>query len=150
MFAEGINSKHQNYRSFTETRFLIISKVYYSLSTPFPRYMVARRDLNPGDIILREKPMVTGPNLDNAASGGSLSQAVCLGCYAPLTQNNFHPCRKCKAPLCKSSCEEHPAHVDECTVLKQNPIGFYSTYSHGTLMSPSKNTFSKVSDKFWS
>ena len=116
----------------------------------FFRYMVARRDLNPGDIILREKPMVTGPNLDNAASGGSLSQAVCLGCYAPLTQNNFHPCRKCKAPLCKSSCEEHPAHVDECTVLKQNPIGFYSTYSHGTLMSPSKNTFSKVSDKMWS
>ena len=152
MFAEGINSKHQNYRSFFDVvkSCKIISKVCYSLSTPFPRYMVARRDLNPGDIILREKPMVTGPNLDNAASGGSLSQAVCLGCYAPLTQNNFHPCRKCKAPLCKSSCEEHPAHVDECTVLKQNPIGFYSTYSHGTLMSPSKNTFSKVSDKFWS
>ena len=112
--------------------------------------MVARRDLNPGDIILREKPMVTGPNLDNAASGGSLSQAVCLGCYAPLNQNTFHPCSKCKAPLCNSSCEEHPAHVDECTVLKQNPIGFYSSYSHGTLMSPSKNTFSKVSDKVWS
>ena len=130
--------------------FKSIGKVCYSLSTPFSRYMVARKDLNPGDIILREKPMVTGPNLDNAASGGSLSQAVCLGCYAPLNQNTYHPCSKCKAPLCNSSCEEHPAHVDECTILKQNPIGFYSSYSHGTLMSPSKNTFSKVSDKMWS
>ena len=116
--------------------------------------LIPQRSLNSlipsPNLVPPDQSSTTSEALDNAASGGSLSQAVCLGCYAPLTQNNFHPCRKCKAPLCKSSCEEHPAHVDECTVLKQNPIGFYSTYSHGTLMSTSKNTLSKVSDKFWS
>ena len=106
--------------------------------------MVARRDLNPGDIILREKPIVTGPNLDNASSGGLLSEAVCLGCYAPLQQQTFHPCRKCKGPLCGKSCEDSPSHAEECAILKQNPIVFYSAYQHGSLVSPNKNTFSKV------
>ena len=100
--------------------------------------MVANRDLNPGDIILREKPLVTGPNLDNASSGGSLSQAVCLGCYAPLHQSTYYPCRKCKAPLCSNACEDHPSHIEECTILKQNPIGFYSTYTNGNFVTPNK------------
>ena len=106
--------------------------------------MVARRDLKPGDMILREKPIVTGPNLDNASAGGLLSQAVCLGCFAPITQNKFHPCRKCKAPLCSASCEDHPNHVEECVILKQNPLCFYSSYQNGTFMTPNKNTFVKV------
>ena len=106
--------------------------------------MVANRDLNPGDIILREKPIVTGPNLDNASPEGSLDQPVCLGCYSPLRQSTFHPCRKCKAPLCSNACEDHPAHIEECGILKQNPIGFYSTYSHGTFVTPNKTTFAKV------
>ena len=106
--------------------------------------MVARRDLNPGDMILREKPIVTGPNLDNASAGGLLSQAVCLGCFAPLTQNKFHPCRKCKAPLCGPSCEDHPNHIEECIILKQNPLCFYSSYKNGTFITPNKNTFVKV------
>ena len=98
--------------------------------------MVAARDLQPGDIIVREKPVVTGPNLDNASSGGSLTESVCLGCYALLQQKTFHPCRKCKAPLCSSSCEESTLHKEECVILKQNPMCFYSTYTHGALVSP--------------
>ena len=112
--------------------------------------MVARRDLNPGDMILREKPIVTGPNLDNASAGGMLSQAVCLGCFAPLTQKNFHPCRKCKAPLCGPSCEEHPSHIDECAILKQNPLCFYSSYTNGTFITPNKKTFEKVNFDLYS
>ena len=104
--------------------------------------MVARKDLSPGDIILREKPVVTGPNLAHDSSLGdkALSQAVCLGCYAPLQSKSFHPCRKCKGPLCSTSCEESLLHKEECMVLKQNPIGFYSTYSNGTVVCPSNNS----------
>ena len=98
--------------------------------------MTARRNLNPGDIIVREKPIVTGPDLKDASWGGSTSQFVCLGCYALLHPKSFHPCRKCKAPLCGNSCEESPMHKEECVILKQVPLGFYSTYKNGTIVSP--------------
>lgn len=106
--------------------------------------MVARRDLNPGDIIVREKPLITGPDIEDASSGGSLTKSVCLGCYDSLQQRTFHPCRKCKAPLCSSSCEESPLHKEECVILKQNPLAFYSKYNHGTVVSPN---YGKVFNK---
>ena len=98
--------------------------------------MVARRDLNPGDIILREKPLVTGPNLEDATKIDNSTQSVCLGCYAALHPNTYHPCRKCKAPLCGNSCEESLLQKDECAVFKQNPPAFYSTYNNGSILTP--------------
>ena len=95
------------------------------------RTMVARRELQPGDIILREKPVVTGPNLEQ-------SQPVCLGCYALLQPKKFHACKKCKAPLCSPSCEDSELHKNECPELKQCPMGFYSSYDNGVLISRSK------------
>ena len=82
------------------------------------RIMVASRDLAPGDIILKEKPALIGPNMDQ-------SQPLCLACYALLSPKKFHPCRKCKAPLCSAQCESHPDHLQECSEFKQCPMGFY-------------------------
>ena len=84
----------------------------------FDRIMVASRDLQPGDIILREKPALTGPNMEQ-------SQPLCLGCYAILNPKKFHPCRKCKAPLCSPECETNPQHKLECEELRNCPMGFY-------------------------
>ena len=80
--------------------------------------MVASRELAPGDIILKEKPALIGPNMDQ-------SQPLCLACYALLNPKKFHPCRKCKAPLCSQQCETHPDHLQECQEFKQCPMGFY-------------------------
>jgi len=95
------------------------------------RIMVASRDLAPGDIILKEKPALIGPNMDQ-------SQPLCLACYALLNPKKFHPCRKCKAPLCSPQCETHPDHLQECSEFKQCPMGFYSSYDNGVMIRRSK------------
>ena len=70
------------------------------------RYMVATRDIKPGEIILREKAAVVGPSLEQ-------SKPVCLGCSASLVKT-WHLCQVCQAPLCSKKCEKHPLHVEEC------------------------------------
>jgi len=89
------------------------------------RYMVATRNLAPGDIILREKAAVVGPSLEQ-------SKPICLGCSASLVKT-WHLCSKCQAPLCSKNCETHPAHVEECKVLKMNTSAMYTYYQNGTL-----------------
>ena len=93
--------------------------------------MVANRDLRKGDIILRERATVHGPSMDQ-------SQLICLGCYALLADDRFHPCRKCKAPLCSAKCETHPHHEPECFVFRQAPMGFYSAFKDGVLKKSGK------------
>lgn len=44
------------------------------------RYMVAKNDLVPGEIILRELPMVVGPCTD--------CRVQCLGCYKNLEEKD--------------------------------------------------------------
>jgi len=89
------------------------------------RYMVATRNLSPGDIILREKAAVVGPSLEQ-------SKPICLGCSAALTKS-WHLCSICQGPLCSKSCEKNPAHVDECKILKVNTGAMYSYFQNGTL-----------------
>ena len=84
-----------------------LSTVKYIFSS---RFMVATRNLEPGDIILREKAAVVGPSLEQ-------SRPVCLGSAGPLVRN-FHLCSSCQAPLCSKLCEKHPLHVDECKYVR--------------------------------
>lgn len=76
--------------------------------------MIAKRDIKPGEIILREHPCVVGPKIT--------SQAMCLGCHKmidPPTSEDFYKCTKCNWPMCGKSCENLPSHVDECQIMKE-------------------------------
>ncbi|KAF0303343.1 SET domain-containing protein SmydA-8, isoform B [Amphibalanus amphitrite] len=69
------------------------------------RYMVATRAIQPGEVILREAPLVVGPK---QATG-----PVCLGCHRPLTfdldRGQLTPpaisCPGCRWSLCRPDCD---------------------------------------------
>ena len=70
--------------------------------------MAAKRDIKPGEIILREKPIVIGPK--------TISNALCLGCHQ-LLNGNYYRCSKCTWPLCGKNCETSEYHGDECKLM---------------------------------
>lgn len=59
--------------------------VLYSVANSdiFGRYLVAKRTIKPGEVIIFEHPVVIGPSCDTDCS--------CLGCYIPLSpaEENF-------------------------------------------------------------
>ncbi|XP_071438993.1 SET domain-containing protein SmydA-8-like [Hetaerina americana] len=76
------------------------------------RHLVAARDLEAGELILREVCLVLGPK---AASG-----CVCLGCHRPLhPAAPFCPCPGCGWPLCSAQCRDSPHHTSECSLLEK-------------------------------
>ncbi|XP_049803432.1 SET domain-containing protein SmydA-8-like [Schistocerca nitens] len=62
------------------------------------RYLVASRDLQPGDLVMREKALVVGPCHD--------SPPLCLGCYKRFDAENRgdYRCPGCAWPLCGPQC----------------------------------------------
>lgn len=76
--------------------------------------MIAKRDIKPGEIILRELPSVVGPKI--------MSQVMCLGCNKtidPPALGDFYKCTKCSWPMCGKTCEILPGHVDECKLMNE-------------------------------
>lgn len=63
----------------------LVDKVCYdiAISPIFGRYLVAKRNIRPGEAIIFEDPVVIGPSSDTDCS--------CLGCYIPLspTEDTF-------------------------------------------------------------
>ena len=76
-------------------------------------YLVAARNLRPGDLILEEDVSVLGPATE---LGEDEDEEVCVGCYYP---SHGHTCSLCGAPLCGPSCQSDPAspHTQECNTL---------------------------------
>lgn len=78
------------------------------------RFMVAKRNIKAGDVIVREPPLVLGPKIS--------SIVMCLGCHRtinPPKSGDYFKCSGCTWPLCGSSCESLPAHVEECQLMRQ-------------------------------
>ena len=78
------------------------------------RYMIAKRDIEAGEVILRENPLVLGPKIT--------SHVMCLGCHKtikPPASGDFYKCSKCTWPLCGKNCETLKPHVDECRVMSE-------------------------------
>ncbi|XP_014610022.1 PREDICTED: protein msta, isoform B [Polistes canadensis] len=76
------------------------------------RYMVASRELKPGEEILTEMPFVVGPK--------AFTYPLCLSCYAPWSSSLEEKplCSKCSWPVCGPECENQPQHKDyECLVF---------------------------------
>uniref|UniRef100_A0A0K2T923 Protein msta n=1 Tax=Lepeophtheirus salmonis TaxID=72036 RepID=A0A0K2T923_LEPSM len=92
------------------------------------RCMVAAKDIQMGDILLKEKCIVHGPSLEESTT------PLCLGCYRPLSESSFVTCKLCKAPLCSSKCESSPIHTPECEELRNDSLGYYSFWNKTTLM----------------
>ncbi|XP_050677189.1 SET domain-containing protein SmydA-8 [Leptidea sinapis] len=82
------------------------------------RHMVASRDIKQGEVILREKPAVTGPRM--------ACLPHCLSCarkLEPIENNNvldFYKCSKCNWPMCDAECEKSEVHKEECDLMTSN------------------------------
>jgi len=61
------------------------------------RHLVTTKDFAQGDLIFREKPLVSGPNIHE-------DLPVCLSCYN-LVETGYC-CSKCKWSVCSPDCEK--------------------------------------------
>ncbi|XP_046405956.1 SET domain-containing protein SmydA-8-like isoform X2 [Ischnura elegans] len=85
-----------------------------SQSERLGRHLVAARDLEAGELLLREVALVVGPK--------AASSCVCLGCHQELTPP-AHSCPGCGWPLCSADCRASPHHASECSLLEKAGIG---------------------------
>jgi len=72
------------------------------------RYMVASRDLQPGEVIFSEEPLAMGPSHD--------ALPCCLDCMKPA---NGFVCPQCQMPVCEEMCALGEEHAKECDILSQ-------------------------------
>ncbi|GBP27660.1 SET domain-containing protein SmydA-8, isoform A [Eumeta japonica] len=70
------------------------------------RYLEATRDIKVGDVILKEKALITGP--------AQVTPPVCLGCYRLLNEGQVFCCDKCGWPFCNENCSTNDIHLPEC------------------------------------
>ena len=90
----------------------------------FGRFMVATRDISPGEIIIDELPLITGPVSDNSEEEGEFETWAksCLVCCLRC-ENNVTPftCEKCGlSSLCSLQCATNPIHTEqECKIFLQ-------------------------------
>ena len=59
------------------------------------RYVIATRDIAPGEPILVDYPAAFGPNHDTAPA--------CLECLLPVDEESVYLCDSCGLPLCSTS-----------------------------------------------
>ncbi|KAM3965846.1 SET and MYND domain containing, arthropod-specific, member 5 [Aphomia sociella] len=84
------------------------------------RYLVAARDLTPGDLVLTERPLVFGPK---AMPDPEVSMP-CVGCYKPVSTEVGERCFRCGWPVCSGNCPgltDPRHHGVECHVLSARP-----------------------------
>jgi len=73
------------------------------------RYIIATRDLKPGELILAETPLVMAPM--------AVTPPVCLVCYKPV--DGRYKCPLCGWPMCSEACAGSPTHQPECRLTRQ-------------------------------
>lgn len=65
------------------------------------------RDIQPGEIIINEAPLIKGP--------AQVTGPVCLSCLKNLKEDDHSTCSKCGWPLCNDDyCHDSARHVAEC------------------------------------
>lgn len=83
------------------------------------RFVVAARDLQPGDIIIEELPITVGPR--------QFVGPVCLACYRPATGQ--YRCRNCEWPMCSDACCQAPIHqACKFSILYFHPLSMLKMY----------------------
>ncbi|KAF2365894.1 Zinc finger MYND-type [Trinorchestia longiramus] len=74
------------------------------------RFLIATRDIAPGELLLCDSPILIGPK--------QITEPVCLGCYRPV--EGRYCCKKCGFPMCDSDCEQAEAHEPECEAVSES------------------------------
>ncbi|KAG7176014.1 SET domain-containing protein SmydA-8-like [Homarus americanus] len=95
-------------------------KTHRSLCSPYRvcqseelgRYLEASRDILPGELILKDSPLVLGPR--------QVTVPVCLGCFTPV--NGSYSCTLCGWPLCGPECQKVVLHYPECQLSRNRPV----------------------------
>ncbi|XP_066249771.1 SET domain-containing protein SmydA-8-like isoform X1 [Euwallacea similis] len=80
------------------------------------RYIVSKKEIKPGEVIISEEPLVVGPCTS--------CKVQCLGCYRDLeNKDHMHRCTNCGWPLCCKKCpglKKTHGHTEiECTILQE-------------------------------
>jgi hypothetical protein len=97
------------------------------------RHLVATRTIEAGEIVLKENPLIFGPEGQNA---------VCLGCYQKVTKNSPR-CQKCGFPVCSKDCADLEMHrTFECEVLMKN--GWFKTQSRDYFFESPENFYAMI------
>lgn len=110
------------------------------------RYMVSKKEIRPGEVIIAEEPLIVGPCTD--------CKVQCLGCYKNLenevqisrcdifihhlgSSNKcyfFHRCPNCQWPLCSRKCpglkKAHGHTQIECTILQECKSASFFNYNN--------------------
>ena len=82
-----------------------------SSSDQYGRYLVASRDIMPGDMVLSETSVCWGPNHE-------LDIVVCVECLTDISEDGQDTwCQMCGAPLCSGHADTHPTQILECNTL---------------------------------
>ncbi|XP_076056980.1 SET domain-containing protein SmydA-8-like [Oratosquilla oratoria] len=68
------------------------------------RYLEASRDIEPGEVILKDTPLLLGPK--------QVTVPVCLGCFTPV--DGSYTCTDCGWPMCSAECQSITLHTPEC------------------------------------
>ncbi|XP_023941136.2 SET domain-containing protein SmydA-8 [Bicyclus anynana] len=84
------------------------------------RYLVAARDLAPGEVVITELPLVFGPK----AMFDPEATMPCVGCYKPVFTDVGERCSRCGWPMCSGNCPgltDPRHHGMECDILSARP-----------------------------
>jgi len=78
------------------------------------RYLVATRDMDAGEIIFADSPLLIGPK--------QITEPVCLACYRPVEGD--YRCKRCGFPMCDRNCADAESHQPECVAVADsgNPV----------------------------
>lgn len=73
------------------------------------RFLVAARDIDPGEIVILDKSILVAPDAP-----------VCLGCLKSVRIQETAFCSTCRFPVCDAECEKRPFHAEnECRVFSE-------------------------------
>lgn len=75
------------------------------------RFLVAARNLDVGEVVLKEAPLLEAPPPS--------TPPLCLTCYRPLSEKSAQDCPRCGWPMCSLDCANNPKHRGECRLTAQ-------------------------------
>jgi len=90
----------------------------------YGRVLVATRDIKPGEVVLKEAPLIKGPS--------QITGPVCVGCLQAVEQKTSKECTRCGWPVCKAGkCQDSKTHLPECqlTQARGSKISIQHFYS---------------------
>ncbi|RZB39814.1 msta, isoform B-like [Asbolus verrucosus] len=129
------NKEHQKKHWKTHK---LLCRPYEIISTKeVGRCLVATRDLNPGDLILSELPLVYGPRPHMVEEG----PVPCPGCCKLIIGEESPRCPGCDFPVCHPRCpglKDMDKHGHECFILSMREVkainGLHDFYRQDTLL----------------